>query len=333
MELKDHKKKEHETEQSKTPDEELFLHSCIACNYKTNVYNVLLGHIDDIHGNKQIAKETPGPSTLNSETEIKSPEKLVFPCDTCADKFSSKDLVARHKELHFYAANLSLTFHQCRVCNTSVKKKDANIQCSKCIYFFHKKCTLKKDSRGNWKSNLWVCHICGPPDVPSIALNPNVNAFAPSDPKSSNLRPKLPTLTGRHKKSNLNLDNPETEFLKSQVDTLKSLVSQNDEEFKKLKQSNELKSKRIIQLESKLQEAHNCIAQQSKVNKTTPIIITDKDAKEDDQNPRVQLLEQKCTFIIDQLNSLFTRLDRKPETVVLCGTCEKLVSGQNLTNT
>ena len=75
------------------------------------------------------------------------------------------------------------------------------------------------------------------------------------------------------------------------------------------------------------------IAQLNYQNKATPIIITDKDAKEDDQNPRVQLLEQKCTSIIDQLNSLFTRLDRKPETVVLCGTCEKLVSGQNLTNT
>ena len=79
---------------------------------------------------------------------------------------------------------------------------------------------------------------------------------------SSGGRTKLPTLTGRQRKSNLSTENPETEFLRSQVDTPKSIVSQNDEELKKVKQSNDLKAKRINQLEAQLQEAQKCIGQQ-----------------------------------------------------------------------
>jgi gas vesicle protein len=193
----------------------------------------------------------------------------------CFDaNFPNKDDIEKHLELHSHADNMSLAFHVCRVCNKVVSKKDPNIQCSKCIYFFQKRCTGKKDARGNWKSSLWTCHICCPPSNPSLSiqrLNPNAESFPDPAPKQSILesRTKLPPLTGRQRKSNINLENPETDFLKSQVDTLKSIVSQNDEEIKKLKQSNELKAKRINQLESKVQEAQNVIAQQARLISNT----------------------------------------------------------------
>ena len=214
-----------------------------------------------------------------------------------------------------------------------VKKKDPSIQCSKCIYFFHKKCTSKKDSRGNWKTSLWACHICNPPgsDIPSITLNPNAESFPDPDQTQSSTRPKLPTLLGRHRKSNLDLEHPEQEFLRSQVDTLKGVVSQNDEEIKKLKQSNDLKSKRIIQLESQLQEAKNCITQQARLSSPTPV-VEDRNTVDTDLNPRVHLLEQKCSFIIDQISALSSRFgdftnnssrnSKNPETLFSCMNCD-----------
>ena len=237
----------------------------------------------------------------------------------------------KHVELHSYADNLSLAFHVCRVCNKIVNKKESNIQCSKCIYFFHKKCTSKKDNRGSWKPSVWSCHICSPPHNTNYSLqtlNPDAEPFQDPAINSLGSRTKLPPLTGRQRKSNVNLENPATDFLKSQVDTLKSVVSQNDAEIKKLKQSNDIKSKRINQLESQLQEATNLIAQQARVSKDpnpNPHTIPE-DFAQNVPNPRTDLLEQKYDFLMSQVNMLTLRLseigNNRAQSTFACSKCE-----------
>ena len=129
------------------------------------------------------------------------------------------------------------------------------------------------------------------------------------------MRPVLPPLSGRHRKSNLNQDNPETEFLKSQIDTLKSVLSQNDEEIKKLKQSNDLKSRRITQLEAKLEEAQHIVTQQARISKPTST------TPREDSESRINLIEQKYTFLMDQINSLSTKIEQKSSTSSITFAC------------
>ena len=152
---------------------------------------------------------------IANESSVEPPE---FSCNKCDVKISNRSHYEKHLELYSYADNLSLAFHVCRTCNKVVNKKDPNIQCSKCIYFFHKKCTNKKDARGNWKPSLWSCQICSPIERtnPSIqTLNPGAETFPDPASKQSTLgtRIKLSALTGRQRKSNINLENPEKEYL------------------------------------------------------------------------------------------------------------------------
>ena len=73
-----------------------------------------------------------------------------------------------------------------------------------------------------------------------------------------------------------------------------------------MKQSNELKSKRINQLESKLEEALNLITQKARI--TTPQTATDEIlSQNNDSNLKVNLLEDKCNLIVNQINTLSSR--------------------------
>ena len=66
---------------------------------------------------------------------------------------------------------------------------------------------------------------------------------------------KIPRLSAKHRKSNVNNEHPEKEFLMSQINTLKSIVAKREAELKKSNESNELKAKRIMNLEAQLKEA------------------------------------------------------------------------------
>ena len=61
------------------------------------------------------------------------------------------------------------------------------------------------------------------------------------------------------------MTDPKVEFLQTAVDTLKATIAKNGLEIKKLKESNDIKAKRIINLESQLKEAtetlvgHKCV--------------------------------------------------------------------------
>ena len=245
-------------------------------------------------------------------------------CNKCEETFTSQEKFENHTELHYYADNLSLAFHVCRICSKTVKSNDLSIQCSKCIHYFHKKCTSKKESRGNWKSSPWTCQLCGPvPVYYSLqTLNPNAKTFSASAEPPSGERMKLPTLSGRQRKSNIKIDNPETEFLKSQVDTLKGIVSQNDEEIKKLKESNDLKAKRINQLELQVREALKLNAKKDE-NREQSNHVTK--INETDTASRISSLEQKFSFLLDQIsiiNSKELSTPKKAKEAFLCLKCD-----------
>ena len=57
----------------------------------------------------------------------------------------------------------------------------------------------------------------------------------------------------------MNTDSPEKQFLEATVDTLKATIAKNELDMKKLKESNELKAKRIVNLEAQVKEARDTI--------------------------------------------------------------------------
>ena len=167
-------------------------------------------------------------------------------------------------------------------------------------------------------------HICSTPKtVASIQLlNPRADPFpdpisaalssatapSPSLQPPSGTRTKLPPMSGRQRKSNVNSESPETEFLKSKVDTLRGIFSQNDEAIKKLKQSNDLKAKRINQLESQVQEAQKLITDQTRTNNDNTNNQNINIPTGDDSSPRVNLLEQRMSFKVDQMSLLNSKV-------------------------
>ena len=192
------------------------------------------------------------------------------------------------------------------------------IQCSKCIFVFHKRCTDRKDARRNWRSSFWSCQRCSfTPIIPAITsdqqeaagdtLNPD--AFLPNDAAViPSVVQKQPTFTGKHKKSKVNIVSPETEFLQTTVDTLKATIAMNEIEIKKLKESNDIKAKRIFSLESQVQEARNhLVSHKCQISENTtdnPIDVTDKH-----QEDKFNSLENRTNSIEETITNLTSKIE------------------------
>ena len=90
-----------------------------------------------------------------------------------------------------------------------------------------------KSKCGLWNEPInWHCKYCARKEntessnIDEIILNPNAYAFS-----------------GKHRKSKVNTDSPEKQFLEATVDTLKATIAKNELDMKKLKEYNELKAK------------------------------------------------------------------------------------------
>ena len=291
--------------EAKTLSEEAEVMKCDKCDFKSKTAENMRKHIVDIHtvncfyglniasvtneGNKVIKDTVTILTEENTEKSDNTLEKEAgteeyFKCTECDNNLESKKELEKHVELHTQAHTLSHAFHICRVCEHKVFPSDLQLQCNKCIYFFHKKCTSRKDSRGKaWRTTPWSCDICSYPRNITY-LNPEADVFSPPASSSvpsmisttttsivsstntsimtSTVTPTmstLPQLSGKHRKSKVNIENPEKEFLLSTVDTLKVSIAKSDLEIKKLKESNDIKAKRIMNLEAQLEEAKNTI--------------------------------------------------------------------------
>ena len=133
------------------------------------------------------------------------------------------------------------------MCQQILKTSDLRLQCIKCSNKFHKKCSEFKSKSGQWNEPAnWICQLC-------ISLNPAAITFHQSTVD------KQPATKNKHKKTNLNVDSPDVEFLNATINTLKGTVAKNEIELKKLKESNDLKVKRILQLEAQVEESKRII--------------------------------------------------------------------------
>ena len=107
-----------------------------------------------------------------------------------------------------------LTMHvpgfDCNECKMIIKPKDLVIECSECNLYNHKKCTNLSRSQGaHWKPKGWKCQHCSEQTHPASMNNVVQNPIA-----------------GKHRKSNLNISDPKTEFLQSQLDSCRGIIAQ-----------------------------------------------------------------------------------------------------------
>ena len=181
------------------------------------------------------------------------------------------------------------------------------IQCSKCFDIFHKKCTDRKSSRGNWTSPPFICPRCTS-SSPILAVN---NYLDPAAAKSFESLSALPRLSGKQKRSTVNDTNPSIEFLNATIDTLKSALATNGLELKKLKESNEIKAKRIVGLETQLEEARKSLASHQCMKGTTNVhdVLADKETSNNIHDMKSALLENKVNDLQYGLTALSARFE------------------------
>ena len=233
-------------------------YTCQTCGMIFAVEDDLKGHIKRQHS-KDI--ETKLPSTNANEQTIEEESNDAINCDKCDFKSTSEVIFRQH----------ILTAHvpgfTCHECKCTIKPKDLVIDCVNCEFCFHKKCTdLSKSQGGHWKPKSWKCSYCSTQTSSGDAPTERTE-----DESLKNINEKLPASnpdkiipSARHRKSNIKVDNPETEFLKCQLDSCRGIIAQREAELKKVKESETLKAKRIMKHESQLQEAINLI------NKSSP---------------------------------------------------------------
>ena len=101
------------------------------------------------------------------------------------------------------------------------------------------KCTNFKTSSGHWRPNQWKCEFCQVTAESSKSLDPYAKSFSP----------KTSSPCQEAQKSTLNIDNPDEELYQNQIDILKAVNAQREAENKKLRESNDLKAKQIMNLE------------------------------------------------------------------------------------
>ena len=70
------------------------------------------------------------------------------------------------------------------ICSTATQPKDQGLPCCKCGKMFHKRCTDRRKTTGNWRRNPWYCSEC------ILGHQPQTDIV--STPLSSDLRPLAP---------------------------------------------------------------------------------------------------------------------------------------------
>ena len=100
-------------------------------------------------------------------------------------------------------------------------------------------------------------------------------------------------------------DHPDIEFLESQIYTLKSVLARREIELKKLEESDNLKAKKIMNLEAQLNEARKAACQTETIRN-----ITARDSSTTcPEINKINNLENKTNLIEQQLFLLISRIE------------------------
>ena len=179
-----------------------------------------------------------------------------------------------------------------------------------CNNNFHKKCTNLKSKSGNWKPSRWFCSTCTNEFAEDVSPEKEIDNYTIQNPSA------------RHRKANFAACNhSDREFLESQINTLKSIVAKREADLKTLKDSDNLKAKRIMQLESQLKEARDAICRKKSIEEDV-----NKESIDNVLEKRTKILEVQMNEVLSKI-SLFERsLYKDPTTsskILVCEICDE----------
>ena len=286
-------------------DEIIQVLACDLCQEQFLTEEDLRSHVPTVHGNVIVTvssednlspgeqTQDEGPARSNHYTlrpKLSGPTQNVIEleetedelvCDNCEQTFSEETDLRNHIRLdHEPAMN-------CKECGINVDKAanskpphHLKLSCDKCYNTFHKACTELKTYRSPWKPNQWICKDCrnensigkGNDSVDQTialaeqfnTLNVNANDFNPLG-----TRPKLPPVMAKQRKSNVITENPEIQILNIRLITYKTSLTQKELDYKKLKESDDIKTKKIVQLETQLKELQRTLVLQDNMLSTS----------------------------------------------------------------
>ena len=230
-------------------------------------------------------------------------------CDSCSIFFNNQQELNTHMLAH-NTSNVLNTCHHCEM----IIKDNLYLICDKCDFSYHKKCTQYKSSGGNWKPKTWLCEYCSTTtflEKPSTTL------------EMSEQTKKLTNFGGKHRKSNVNsCDHPEIEFMESQINTLKTVVAKREAELKKVQESDNLKAKRIMNLEAQLNEARKTACFQN---------LNSEDLKITNLENKTSCLEEQVILLTSKFETFQSNMEKpsntktpfeNPKKIYSCDTCD-----------
>ena len=117
-------------------------------------------------------------------------------------------------------------------------------------------------------------------------------------------------------------DHPEIEFVESQINTLKTVVAKREAELKKVQESDNLKAKRIMNLESQLNEARKTACFQN---------LNSDDLKITNLENKTICLEEQVTLLTSKFEIFQSNMEKpsntknhseNPKKIYTCDTCD-----------
>ena len=109
--------------------------------------------------------------------------------------------------------------------------------------------------------------------VPEVTQSEEPSQPSPSPRLTPSIR--FPNYSTRQRSSNINVDAPETEFLRTALSSCRSTITQQESEIKRINEGLRLRDKRIMQLEAQIGAAADTIASRGPTNDDTNAKLND----------------------------------------------------------
>ena len=293
----------HECKQMIFPDD--LVVGCEKCEFFYHKRCTNLGHLQHSHEilktwRCQYCSQTkivePVTITLDENSDLQDPvinsevpeivlTESCFKCKNCSATFEDEKALQNHRTVHKPEETT------CHVCNIIIKD-NLFLICDICDFKFQKKCTaLKSASGAKWKPKEWKCGVCRISDETECN---STDVF------------KYPGYWGKHKKALAagGCDHPDFEFLESQINTLQSVLARREIELKKVQESDNLKAKKIMNLEAQLSEARKAACQTESVRNATF-----DDNHKCQETARINSLEIKTNHLEQMISLLSSKLE------------------------